>query len=53
MQNLLDKTHKHWPDYVAGTKMTINSIINASINKAPFEVLYGENILLPVDLLSI
>ena len=31
--------------------MAINSTINASINKAPFEFLYGENILLPVDLL--
>ena len=31
--------------------MAINSTINSSINKAPSKVLYGENILLPVDLL--
>ena len=36
---------------MAVTEMAINSTINASINKAPFEVLYGENIPLPVDLL--
>ena len=28
--------------------MAINSSIHSSINKAPFEVLYGENIPLPV-----
>ena len=31
--------------------MAINSTINYSINKAPFEVLYGNNTLLHVDLL--
>ena len=31
--------------------MAINSTLNASINKAPFEVLYDENISLLVDLL--
>ena len=50
--HLLDKDQEHWPDYVAVTEMAINSTINASIKKAPFEVLYGENIPLPdVDLL--
>ena len=36
---------------MAATEMAINSIINASINKALFEVLYGESIPLPVVLL--
>ena len=36
---------------MAVTEIAINSTINASINKALFEVLYGENIPLPVDLL--
>ena len=49
--HLLDKDQEHWPDYVAVTEMAINSTNNASINKAPFEVFYGENIPLPVDLL--
>ena len=31
--------------------MAINSTINASISKALFEVLCGENTLLPIDLL--
>ena len=31
--------------------MAINSTINASINKVPFEFLYSENIPLPVDVL--
>ena len=31
--------------------MAINFTINANFLKAPFEVLYGENIPLPVDLL--
>ena len=31
--------------------MAINSTINASIKKTPFEVFYRENTLLPVDLL--
>ena len=45
----LDEHQDHWPDYVAVTKMAINSIINASITQAPFEVLYGIKIPLPVD----
>ena len=36
---------------MAVTEMAINSTINANINKAPFEVLYGEKIPLPIDLL--
>ena len=46
---LLDEDQKHWPNYIADTEMAINYIINASIEKAPFEFLYGENILLPVN----
>ena len=36
---------------MAVTEMAINFTINASINKAPFKVFYGENIPLPIDLL--
>ena len=36
---------------MAVTEIAINSKINASIKKALFEVLNGENIPLPVDLL--
>ena len=46
--NLLDNDHKHCPDYVAVIEMVINSTINASNNKALFEVLFGEDIPLPV-----
>ena len=47
----LEKDQEHWPNYVAVTKMATNSTTNASINKDPFEVLYGESTLLPIDLL--
>ena len=49
--HLLDENQAHWPDYLAVTKMAINSTINASIKKALFEVFYSENIPLLVDLL--
>ena len=49
--HLLADDQEHWPNYVAVTEMAINSTVNASIQKAPFEVLYGENIPLPIDLL--
>ena len=49
--HLLEDDQEHWPNYVAVTEMAINSTINASIQKAPFEVLYGENIPLPIDLM--
>ena len=49
--NLLDEDQKHWPDYVVITEIAINSTITASISKAFFEVPYGENIPLYVDLL--
>ena len=31
--------------------MAINTTVNASIGKAPFEVLYGGNIPMPVDII--
>ena len=54
--HLLDENHdedldEHWTEYVAVTKIAINATINASIQKASFEVLYGENIPLPVEFL--
>ena len=49
--HLLDEDQEHWLDYLVVTEMAINSTIIARINKAPLEVLYGENILFPVDLL--
>ena len=36
---------------MAVTEIAINSTINASINKSPFEVIYGKNTRFPVDLL--
>ena len=48
---LLDISQEHWPDCVSITEMAINFTINVRISKAPFEVLYGESILLPVDFL--
>ena len=48
---LLNKDQEDWFNYVAVIKMAIDSTINTSIQKAPFKVLHGENIPLPVDLL--
>ena len=47
----LDEDQEHWSNYVVVTEMAINSIIDASIDKALFEVPYGENIPLHIDLL--
>ena len=49
--NLLYKDQEKWLNYVAVTEMAFNCTINASINKASFEVLYSQNTPLPVDLL--
>ena len=49
--HLVDQDQANWPNFIALAELAINSTVNASINKAPFEVLYGENIPLPVDLL--
>ena len=49
--SLLNDNKEHWPDYVALTEIAINSTINKSIKKVPFEVLWGESTPLPVDLL--
>ena len=48
---MLDKYHEHLPNYMADIEMAINFTFNASIKNAPFEILYGENILLPIDLI--
>ena len=34
---------------MAFTEIAINYTVNSSIAKAPFKVLYGENILFPID----
>ena len=47
LAHLFDKDQEHWPDYVAVIEMAINE----SILKTPFEVLYSENTLFPVELL--
>ena len=49
--HLLDENQEHWTVYVAVTEIAINSKNNASIKKALVEVLNGEKIPLPVDLL--
>ena len=46
-EDLLSRDQDNWPNYVAVIEMSINSTSNASIYKAPFGILYGENILLP------
>ena len=38
-----------WPDALAYVEFAINSTINASTDKAPFEMAYGTNVALPVD----
>ena len=37
------------PDTLAYVELMINSAINASTDKAPFEMAYGTNVALPVD----
>ena len=49
--HLLNKDQEHWPDYMTITKMAINSTTNERILKPPFEVLYGKNIPLTIELL--
>ena len=49
--NILDEDHEHWPDFVVVIEIAINFTVKASINKAPLEVLYGENIPFPIDFL--
>ena len=49
--HILVKDQEHCTNYVAITEIAINSTFNASINKALFEFLFGENIPLLVDLL--
>ena len=48
---LLYKDQEYWPNYVTVTEMALNFIINVCISKAPFEIIYGKNILFPVYLL--
>ena len=38
-----------WPDASAYVEFAINSTINASTDKATFEMAYGTNVALPVD----
>ena len=48
---LLNEDQEYYSAYVAITEIAINSTIKASIQKSPFEIVYSEKILLPVDLL--
>ena len=36
---LPNEAPEHWPDYMAVTKVAINSTFNATIKKSPFEII--------------
>ena len=49
--DLINEDQENLSDYVAIIEIAINSTINASIQKTPFEILYCKNITVPVGLL--
>ena len=40
-----------WVEYLGFYELTLNSIVLASTVKTPFELVYGDNVVLPLDYL--
>ena len=50
LRSLLFNGNKtEWADKLPYVKLAINANVNASTHKPAFELLYGENIALPID----
>ena len=47
---LLNSAAEEWADKLPYVELAINSNPNVSTNKPAFELLYGENVQLPIDL---
>ena len=46
---LLDGDHAEWASKLAYVELAINSTVNVSTGYAPFQLLYGANVKLPLD----
>ena len=46
---LLEQRVTNWLTAIPYIEFAINSTISASTGKSPFELLYGENVVLPMD----
>ena len=46
---LLEQRVTNWLTAIPYIEFAINSTVSASTNKSPFELLYGENVALPMD----
>ena len=47
---LLDTNVQNWTAYLPHVAMAINSTVNVSTQATPYELVYGQNITLPIDL---
>ena len=47
---ILDKVARNWYTALPYVEFSINSSMSASTGKAPFELVYGTNVTLPMDL---
>ena len=48
----LDSTHETWDEHLDAIELALNSSVSASTGLAPFEILYGDNVRLPLTLPS-
>ena len=48
----LDSTHETWDEHLDAIELALNSSVSASTGLAPFEILYGYNVRLPLTLPS-
>ena len=46
----LNGTHETWDEHLDAIELAVNSSVSATTGLAPFEVLYGENVRLPLTL---
>jgi hypothetical protein len=46
----LDSTHEAWDEHLDAIELALNSSVSASTGLTPFEILYGENVRLPLTL---
>jgi len=49
----MKENHKSWDEYLPHIEFAYNRVVHKTTNISPFEVVYGFNLLTPLDLLPL
>ena len=53
LRSIMKENHKSWDEYLPHIEFAYNRVVHKTTNISPFEVVYGFNLLTPLDLLPL